>query len=191
MISQTIDPRLAGEIARYHTWPTIGQQTCANHQWNVARILLAIWPEAPRALIVEALFHDVGEMATGDIPYPVKKNNPRLKDVCDPIEKDCRTDMWEPWGVPLDMEIIGEIEIVVLKIADYLDMWEFALLEAEKGNRHAQTIINHIELSITELKQKLELLDDDYVRNNALEISESISYYSQQRRKQHFTIMGE
>ena len=62
---------MAGLTIRWHTNPHLAQ-TCDRidgHQGRVARLAIAIWPDASRDLLIAALTHDDGESVTGDIPY--------------------------------------------------------------------------------------------------------------------------
>lgn len=129
------DPRLAGGIKRWHIHPVVHQQTVAEHSWNVARILLALWPEAPRELLVEALFNDTGEIATGDPPSTLKQRHPNLRDMYSKMEHDARVEMVLPWGLPGPHPIIGH-ESWALKMADMMEMLEYALGEMRLGNRN-------------------------------------------------------
>lgn len=67
MIDIRTDPRLAGEVSRYHTWPHLRQQSVAEHSWQVMRIMLAIYPMVPRVLLIHCMAHDAGEI--GDRNY--------------------------------------------------------------------------------------------------------------------------
>jgi 5'-deoxynucleotidase YfbR-like HD superfamily hydrolase len=60
-------------VTRFHTVPTIHNETVAQHQGIVAGLIACIWPEAPAEIYRYAALHDVGEFATGDIPSPVKR----------------------------------------------------------------------------------------------------------------------
>lgn len=60
----------AGLTTRWHTNAHLSG-TCDRldgHQGRVARIILALWPDASRELLIAALTHDDGEWITGDIP---------------------------------------------------------------------------------------------------------------------------
>ena len=66
----------AGLTTRWHTNPHLAQ-TCDRldgHQGRVARLILALWPDASRDLIIVALTHDDGESVTGDIPATYSKS---------------------------------------------------------------------------------------------------------------------
>lgn len=50
----------------------------AEHHARVAQIILALHPAPSLALIDAALHHDAGEPSVGDVPWPVKRDNPEL-----------------------------------------------------------------------------------------------------------------
>lgn len=60
----------AGLTHRWHANPFLASSCdrLDGHQGRVARLCLAIWPDASRDLIIAALTHDDGESVTGDIP---------------------------------------------------------------------------------------------------------------------------
>ena len=62
----------AGLTQRWHTnpWLTHTTDRLDGHQGRVARLIIALWPDASRDLIIAALSHDDAESITGDIPYP-------------------------------------------------------------------------------------------------------------------------
>lgn len=72
----TLDPlrlKLAGgDVKRYHTYATVPAQTVAAHSWRVAVIAAHLWPDRP-GLPLAALYHDVAEGLTGDVPAPAKR----------------------------------------------------------------------------------------------------------------------
>ncbi len=148
------DPRTAGDVLRYHTWRTIQQQTNAAHSWQVARILLAIWPSAPREVLIQTLMHDIGEVVSGDLPYPVKRENPDLKAACDRIETAAHLAMCAPWGVPPPQVLTNEARAVI-KLAEYLEMAEFGMVEEQLGNVHGTLIVSRCLEAVNELCNSL------------------------------------
>ena len=78
-------------LRRYHTWPIIGQQTIAEHCWQLMRIYMCVVDKLDIHMIRHIQFHDIGEHFTGDIPYPVKHDNPKLKEPTDPIVSRCKS----------------------------------------------------------------------------------------------------
>lgn len=68
-----------GDITRYHTVPCLRPQSIAHHSWRMAAVLHTIWPDCRGELTKAALFHDVSERVTGDIPYNVKAAHAQLR----------------------------------------------------------------------------------------------------------------
>jgi 5'-deoxynucleotidase YfbR-like HD superfamily hydrolase len=169
------DPRMAGGIRRWHIWPVLQQQTVAEHSWNVARVLLAIWPDAPRELVIEALFHDCGEISTGDPPSTLKQRYPALRDIYSKMEYEVRLGMVLPWGLPPPQRVT-EPERWVLKMADMIEMWEFVQSERLLGNRFVTVMsIQILEWISAEIATAPEaysnwcLRAEDYVSKRARE----------------------
>jgi 5'-deoxynucleotidase YfbR-like HD superfamily hydrolase len=144
-----LDPRRAGDVVRYHIERTIQTQTVASHSWNAARILLAIWPDAPRTLLVEVLMHDVGEGVVGDVPSPSKRAHPDLREVLDKAEDGARLSMALPWAVT-PRQRLSDIDEAALSAVDLLEAWEHCLVEVNYGNRHAEIMVTRCEVSLPE-----------------------------------------
>jgi 5'-deoxynucleotidase YfbR-like HD superfamily hydrolase len=178
-VPQMSDPRQAGAVVRYHTWTTLQRQTNAEHQWNVARILLAIWPECPREVLMHGLFHDSGELHTGDLPFPVKKNNPDLKEVTARVEAKGYDMMVARFQLP-SRQVLDEVAHRIFKLAEHIEMWEFALTETEMGNRHGMAIVERVFEPMCALVRGLP----DTVQKRA-------SAYIQIRTTHHDKIMGD
>ena len=75
--------RMGGMVKRYPTWPTTQQQTVGEHSWQVMRIYLRLWGGLPENVARYILWHDVAEVYTGDLPFPLKRDNPVLKQEMD------------------------------------------------------------------------------------------------------------
>lgn len=95
----------SGHVRRWHQNPEMSRcgENNAEHQWNVATILLYLQPDATREQIIAALFHDVGELVAGDIAYPVKQRFPHFTKHHEEIESAVRDNMvrCEAWGDPV------------------------------------------------------------------------------------------
>lgn len=137
---QTLDARSAGCVARYHTWPHVRGQSVGEHTWQLIRILLAIYPDAPRRLMIEAMFHDVGERVSGDPPYPIKAQNPDLKREMDRIEGSARLSMTR-WGIRAPQRI-SDRDRAAMKLAEFIEMAEWGWDDLALGNRNAQLILD-------------------------------------------------
>ncbi len=135
----TLDPRGAGCVERYHTWPKVRQQSVGEHTWQLIRILLAIYPAAPRKLLIEAMFHDVGERVSGDAPYPLKTNNTVIKREMDAVEDSARLSMTR-WGVRARLRI-GDRQRAAMKLAEFIEMAEWGWDELALGNQNARVVM--------------------------------------------------
>lgn len=129
-----LDIRLSGQIVRFHTWPSLRKQTIAEHGWNLCRIYFCITDNPDPKFIHHLIFHDIGENVTGDAPYPVKKDNPGLKDMMDVIEHKSYALQLDFWGslqfasADIDKDLFKQIELV--------EMAEWGMDELCLGNTH-------------------------------------------------------
>lgn len=151
------DPRLAGRVIRYHTWPHIKQQSVGEHSWQVARILMTVWPAHSREMLQYALMHDMGEVKTGDVPYPFKADHPNVAVEFDQAEAEAIEDMQKVFGCPV-LPTLSDFELTIIKICDYIDMWEWGLEEINLGNRFAEAVCVRMHKAII---QRTNNLDND------------------------------
>ena len=130
--------RLAGLVKRYHTWPVLREQSVAEHSWQVFRIYERLFGPAQWPVTVYIMYHDCGEIRSGDIPWPVKSINPDLKRMIDLIELDAlqKLDITLP---ELGIERMKEI-----KLCHDIEMWEYALEEVCRGNTLARPIMDRM-----------------------------------------------
>ena len=108
----------AGLTTRWHTNPHLAQ-TCDRldgHQGRVARLILALFPDASRDLLIAALTHDDGESVTGDIPATYSKSD--IHKVAEALARG------EIWGS--GMLRLSYTDGQRLKLADKLDAYMWA-----------------------------------------------------------------
>lgn len=109
----------AGAVQRYHATPLVKQQSVAEHSWNVAMIYMELSRACgftSDASITEALFHDIGELFTGDVPFTLKREFPAVKNLYDGLE--------EHYSKQFINRSSGERHLLhnfLLKIADWLE----------------------------------------------------------------------
>ena len=82
-------------VARYHANPRFAHlgQTTAAHSHGVASIIALLHPQASAALLKAALFHDLGERITGDIPHPAKAAHPAFARALSDLERRAMIDL--------------------------------------------------------------------------------------------------
>jgi hypothetical protein len=145
--------RLAGEVLRYHTTPMHHRQTVGEHTWQCMRIYWQIWGPLPSELTTYFIWHDAGELACGDLPFPVKANNPELKEAMDMLEDEAVEKM--AGGKPNNI-LSAKLKIRA-KACDLIDMHECGLTEVAMGNKFAQPIVDDTFAAL----ERLKLSDDD------------------------------
>lgn len=129
--------RHAGMVTRYHTWPTLQNQSIGEHSWQVALIYEEVFGELSPAVERYIRLHDVAELVVGDPPFPVKSQNPALKAEYAKAEVKALERMSVGPLPELDLDTRRRI-----KICDLMEMTLFGMTERELGNLLAIPIIN-------------------------------------------------
>lgn len=113
----------AGLVRRWHTnfdlCDTVDYDS--GHQGRVAVLILKLFPEASRALLIAAVTHDQGEVAAGDVSYDAKKACPEFGAMAAALEAA----EIERQGLP--QPDMTPDERKALKLCDWLDSWLWML----------------------------------------------------------------
>lgn len=114
-ISQLLN---SGFCRRWHSNPDMVDRAddLAQHQWNVAMIVMYLEPNFTKRLLVEALTHDVGELVVGDLAYDFKINNPEIARLHKEGEEKARE-------LIISSDRLTAHETSVLKLADWLSSY--------------------------------------------------------------------
>lgn len=145
--------RLAGDVTRYHTWPMQTNQSVAHHTWNVLRIWVELFGPPSPEVSVAILFHDCGEIVTGDLPFPVKSDNLDLKTAANRVESEALNT-----SIPLYHEMVDgltEEQKKHIKICDLCEMLEQGYHERHLGNRYGELIVDNVSLYLFPLVRQL------------------------------------
>jgi len=143
--------RRAGKVKRWHTEPTIQQQTLSDHIFNMLRIYMAIWGEPPPAIVMKIMYHDFEELYLGDLPHWAAQI-PDLKIAYLEVEHQLQHEYQDILSATHRYNAF-EYRI---KICDWIEALEFMLEEILLGN-------SRMRLRMEKLYQKLErLLKDEY-----------------------------
>lgn len=122
--------RSAFKVKRYHTEECIHEETVGEHTAGVVALCMILCDGEYRGgLIANAIFHDFPEKWTGDIPYPVKRDNPDIKPGVTKQEEK----LYEKYHINLPI-LTGE-DTTILKAADMLQLCYKAKGEIMMGNR--------------------------------------------------------
>lgn len=128
---------LASRVKRYHTWPVLHQETVGEHSHGVLRIFIEIFGPPKPVVTRYIVEHDMPELHTGDLPFPVKAKNPGLKREVDLVEDDARAEL----RCDEETHLIDKVDHAKVKICDLLQMWEFGRIEMRMGNLFAIDIV--------------------------------------------------
>lgn len=103
-----------------HTADPVG-----GHQGRTALLVLGLFPKASRALVVAAVTHDQGEVASGDMSFDAKKRFPDLAET-----------LWMVEGEEIEEQGLAGYdnlqpkEFKALKLCDWLDAWLWMMRHA-------------------------------------------------------------
>lgn len=151
---------LSGKVQRMHTRPGIRPENIGEHTWGVMLLLIIFWPGSSRNLLIQALLHDFGEIATGDVPGHVKWATPELAKVMERMEGDHIAAA----GFKLSQFPLTAPERVILEIVDRADFCMWAIHEMRLGNKNAGTPFNR---SARKLEQQIPFLGNSELREGA------------------------
>ena len=145
------------------------------HSWQVATIahVLGLIHQHkfggrcdPNKIAVAALYHDVSEIITGDMPSPVKYHSNAINRAYKAIESEAEgevldtlpVDLQEPFAALL-LHDRGDPEVArFVKAADVISAWLKCRLEVNSGNREFKDAMTDIEQRI----RHLEMPEADY-----------------------------
>lgn len=125
--------RLGGHVKRYHTVQVHKEQTVAAHSWGVATILLDVCHpgDIDVSILKDALYHDVAEYDTGDVPAQAKWANPKLGLALGDLER----------AIEEKLEIQPNSDNhPLLKAADLLELLWYCFEETRMGNKNTKDI---------------------------------------------------
>lgn len=159
-------------IQRWGLMRNTRQENLKEHSFDVAVIAHALVlihneilkkePLDPFLTMAEALYHDVSEIITGDLPTPIKYKNRELKTAYKVVEAEAAESMlsllpdeirkdYQDLLIPeLESESRKEIHRLV-KVADRLSALLKCLMEEKAGNDEFRSAKESIEASIHDL----------------------------------------
>ncbi len=114
----------------------------------------------PAKCVMLALYHDVPEIITGDMPTPVKYHNPIIRDAyrevesaaCDTLVSKLPDDLRADYLALLSGDDASELERRIVKAADKLSALIKCVEELAQGNREFASARRATERSIRELE---------------------------------------
>jgi len=120
--------REAGQVMRGHAKQLHREYSVGIHTYNMLGLLEVLHPDPSLRLYRAILWHDVPERFTGDIPTPVKKLVPEIKEGLKTLEQKMLKELGGE--VPLSGD-----EGCWLKAIDMLELWLWCREEMAMGNK--------------------------------------------------------
>lgn len=168
----------AGEVKRLHAVPTLRQHTIAEHVYGslviaveLTRLNRTSAAREATALSLEKimmalLLHDAPEVATGDIPAPVKRRSAMINAALESMEKEFYADF--------DMQLpeLNEVESAIVRASDALDLATTCLQERMMGSRHP--VIQRVFMNTLEYASELKLVGIEEMRSYFEEVWEAV-----------------
>lgn len=147
--------RRASFVKRHHTQLTLRGQNLAEHCYGVACLVDFLTGYTTRAqLFRAAMYHDVSEYITGDIPQPFKVACPEVHKALNDFEETYeRKQKLNQANLDISPE-----ERKVLKVADLLEYLFFCFEEVSMGNSLYSSSPNRV---IGIIEKEYVLLEDD------------------------------
>lgn len=133
---------VASLVSRWHTWPTINQETVGQHTHGVMMLFMRLFAtdyDDPSLAYEYILKHDLAELWTGDLPFPVKRRYLALAAALADPEYDAEVAMGlyeEGERVRIDKSMM-----IRIKVCDMLQMHLFGMHEYRMGNHYALPIV--------------------------------------------------
>ena len=158
-LSALLDRR-ATFVERWHHRPASIRESVAEHQWSVAVLSYQIAfllndPEIDvSTCVLFAMFHDMAEVVTGDMPTTFKVN-PDVRERWDRWEReatdqlflDVADDLADSMRALVNQDVdengTGPAERGIVKLADKLSAYAFAKQEVDKGNTPFREIVRN------------------------------------------------
>jgi len=170
-ISKIIAIRRASEVKRLHTHPLLQEHyTNGQHSYGVAMLVDQLYPvikdefgmtsdsdDSDRLTMIQAaLYHDVAEKWTGDIPGSFKAMQPIIKDV----ESSVSQDVLNQLNVDINL---SEEKYFFLKCCDKLELLLFCMDERELGSKRLNHIIENLMVWFGERNDDLPIQIVDFL----------------------------
>jgi hypothetical protein len=145
---------MAARVKRWHGFPVLHQQSVGEHTHRVVTIYLELFNAPRKEVLIYIVYHDLGELYSGDTPFVPKKALPGLKEALNIAEKEGLKKL------DIEMPDLKPSEWTRFKVCDLLEMWEFANIEVAMGNRFGYIVIDNINAALDGLLEKDQKMRD-------------------------------
>jgi 5'-deoxynucleotidase YfbR-like HD superfamily hydrolase len=128
------------DVTRWHTMPTLKEQTLADHSWGVAMLVARLYDgEYKISVLMAALEHDLVEKHIGDMPRPGRTDEHRT------LENRTVARMGLQHGSKLPLSAQNFLEW-----ADLIEAGLHAMREVMLGNKNYRSVITRVQHMINQ-----------------------------------------
>lgn len=146
------------------------QENVMEHSWEVAVIAhtLALIKNRyyggsvdANAIAAAALYHDITEVITGDLPTPIKYHSEAISKAYKQIEAEAEVELLNllPTGLRRDFQVLIQYDQMseeshqIIKAADKISAYLKCQAELKAGNREFETAAEQLSLTIAQSEQ--------------------------------------
>lgn len=138
LVNEITSLRYAGGCLRWHTLPIHGTQSVAEHSGQAVSLMLMLHPSPSVDLIKAMMWHDTSERHAGDVPAPVRRDNPAFAEHYEKVETNFMQDT-HPVAYTA-MCRLSDNDRAWLKAVDVLELVMFCGDQRLLGNQHAHVV---------------------------------------------------
>jgi 5'-deoxynucleotidase YfbR-like HD superfamily hydrolase len=154
-------------LERYNTTPHLFKESVADHSFQVSIVSLFLYEKYKdklklnfESLIKMAIIHDEAESVDyiGDVPHPIKENNPILKQELENYEYKAIKELLGIEYVKYLKEFNEEKsnESLIVKLADVISCLIYSESEINKGNKYMERVKFESEEIIIKCVEKIK-----------------------------------
>lgn len=162
-------------IRRWGLMRNAHEENVMEHSWDVAVIAHALALIKNRyfdgeidanAITTAALFHDVTEVITGDLPTPIKYHSSAINDAYKKIEHQAEqkllsilpVELMEDYRELLDHEYLSKEHQKIIKAADKISAFLKCRAELKAGNTEFEVAMKQLEKIVFGMEDQPEVL---------------------------------
>lgn len=127
--------REASKVERSHTMPHHGSYTIGQHSFDMLTLLVSLYPDCRRELMLAVMFHDIAERWTGDIPSPAKFSDGEFGKRLAQIEQRVLRRL----GLVINLDEMERFWLKGLDVVEYV-LWAKEQLSMGNQNVHASLV---------------------------------------------------
>lgn len=152
-------------ITRYQGVSKMHNESVAEHSFFVAAFIYKLYDVYEFDLhkaIIAGLMHDTAETEVSDVPYPIKRDNPRLAEELSKLEMEALSKNVDAETMKILLDFNSENDAktpegLIVALADALEVLEYSKTEAAAGNSYMIAVNESSRERVKKLESLLEV----------------------------------